>query len=164
MRRSATTGARAVPFSGSRLTPVACWPLRLATLFCYALLTPALKRKRVRATWAKFSLLAWAVSRVGAQPISASPWSPRGLLSLSRFFLFYIFKKSKFQKYMSVLKNFENTPGRPPIGRQALSVIFFSNSQRGPWEKNAKGPVAPLLERPGYPPLYMPPTPHSLLI
>ena len=26
---------------------------------------------------------------------------------------------------MSVLKYFKNTPGRPPIGRQALSVIFF---------------------------------------
>ena len=26
---------------------------------------------------------------------------------------------------MSVLQYFKNTPGRPPIGRQALSVIFF---------------------------------------
>ena len=26
---------------------------------------------------------------------------------------------------MSILKYFKNTPGRPPIGRQALSVIFF---------------------------------------
>ena len=26
---------------------------------------------------------------------------------------------------MSVLKYFKNTPGRPPIGRHALSVIFF---------------------------------------
>ena len=26
---------------------------------------------------------------------------------------------------MSVLKYFKNTPSRPPIGRQALSVIFF---------------------------------------
>ena len=26
---------------------------------------------------------------------------------------------------MSVLKYFKNTPGRPPIGRQALSVNFF---------------------------------------
>ena len=26
---------------------------------------------------------------------------------------------------MSVLKYFKNTPGRPPIGRQVLSVIFF---------------------------------------
>ena len=26
---------------------------------------------------------------------------------------------------MSVLKYFKNTPGRPPIGRQPLSVIFF---------------------------------------
>ena len=26
---------------------------------------------------------------------------------------------------MSVLNYFKNTPGRPPIGRQALTVIFF---------------------------------------
>ena len=26
---------------------------------------------------------------------------------------------------MSVLNYFKNTPGRPPIGRQALNVIFF---------------------------------------
>ena len=26
---------------------------------------------------------------------------------------------------MSVLENFKNIPGRPPIGRQAQSVIFF---------------------------------------
>ena len=26
---------------------------------------------------------------------------------------------------MSVLQYFKNTPGRPPIGRQAQSVIFF---------------------------------------
>ena len=43
---------------------------------------------------------------------------------------------------MSVLNYFKNTPGRPPIGRQALSVIFFSsNLQRGRWKK--RGPVAP---------------------
>ena len=52
---------------------------------------------------------------------------------------------------MSVLNYFKNTPGRPPIVRQALSVIFFSsNLQRGPWKKNGacrppngrQGPVA----------------------
>ena len=42
---------------------------------------------------------------------------------------------------MSVLKYFKNTPGRPPIGRQDLRVIFFSNLQRGPWKK--RGAVAP---------------------
>ena len=35
---------------------------------------------------------------------------------------------------MSVLKYFKNTPGRPTIGRQALSEFFFSNSQLGPWK------------------------------
>ena len=44
---------------------------------------------------------------------------------------------------MSVLKYFKNTPRSPPIGRQGLSVIFFSNSQGGPWSKKmAGGPVA----------------------
>ena len=42
---------------------------------------------------------------------------------------------------MSVLKYFKNIPRSPPIGRQALSVFFSSNSQRGPWQK--KGPVVP---------------------
>ena len=43
---------------------------------------------------------------------------------------------------MSVLNYFKNTPGRPPRGRQTISVIFFpSNLQRGPWKK--KRPVAP---------------------
>ena len=43
---------------------------------------------------------------------------------------------------MSVLKYIKNTPRSPPIGRQALSVIFFSsNSQRGPWQK--KGDCRP---------------------
>ena len=31
-------------------------------------------------------------------------------------FSFLYLKKSKFQKYMSVLKNFKNTPGRPMGG------------------------------------------------
>ena len=40
-------------------------------------------------------------------------------------FSFLYLKKSKFQKYMSVLKYFKTTPGRPMGGRQALSAIFF---------------------------------------
>ena len=44
---------------------------------------------------------------------------------------------------MSVLKNFKNTPRSPPIGRQALSVIFFSNSQGGPWAKKMQGGLSP---------------------
>ena len=49
---------------------------------------------------------------------------------------------------MSVLNYFKNTPGRPPIGRQALSVIFFSsNLQRGPWKK--KGACRPCNGRQG---------------
>ena len=36
-----------------------------------------------------------------------------------------ILKNKNFKKYMSVLKYFKNIPRSPPIGRQALSVIFF---------------------------------------
>ena len=44
---------------------------------------------------------------------------------------------------MSVFKYFKNIPGRPPIGRQAQCVIFFSNLQRSPWrkKKQALSPV-----------------------
>ena len=41
---------------------------------------------------------------------------------------------------MSVLKYFKNTPGRPPIGRQALSVNFFLQIRNEVSGK--KGPVA----------------------
>ena len=43
---------------------------------------------------------------------------------------------------MSVLNYFKNTPGRPPIGRQALSVIFFLQICNEVPEKK-RGPVAP---------------------
>ena len=64
---------------------------------------------------------------------------------LAAIFSFLYLKKSKFQKYMSVLKIFKNTPRSPYGGRQALDVNFFSsNLQRGPWpKKNERGPVAP---------------------
>ena len=42
---------------------------------------------------------------------------------------------------MSVLKYFKNTPRSPPIGRQALSVIFFFKFAMRSLEK--KSPVAP---------------------
>ena len=41
---------------------------------------------------------------------------------------------------MSVLKYFKNTPRSPPIGRQALSVIFFFKFATMSLEK--RGPVA----------------------
>ena len=51
---------------------------------------------------------------------------------------------------MSVLKYFKNTPRSPPIGRQALSVIFFKFAMRSLEEKKRpcrppngrQGPVA----------------------
>ena len=42
---------------------------------------------------------------------------------------------------MSVLKYFKNSPRSPPIGRQALSLIFFFKIAMRSLEK--KGPVAP---------------------
>jgi len=42
---------------------------------------------------------------------------------------------------MSVLKYFKNTPRSPPIGRQALNVIFFFKFAMRSLGK--KGPVAP---------------------
>ena len=47
-------------------------------------------------------------------------------LAEERFFLFYILKKLKFQKYMSVLeKNFKNIPRSPYEGATGLKCIFF---------------------------------------
>ena len=43
---------------------------------------------------------------------------------------------------MSVLKYFKNTPRSPPIGRQALSVIFFLQICNEVLGKK-RGPVAP---------------------
>ena len=43
---------------------------------------------------------------------------------------------------MSVLKYFKNTPGRPPKGRQALSVIFFFKFATRSLQKKG-GAVAP---------------------
>ena len=43
---------------------------------------------------------------------------------------------------MSVLNYFKNTPGRPPIGRQVLSVIFFFKFTTMFLEK--KGGMSPL--------------------
>ena len=80
---------------------------------------------------------------------------------------------------MSVLKYFKNTPRSPPIGRQALYVIFFlkicneipgrkkmkgglsppSGDHWAPPTGAAGGPVAPPLGRPGLPPLYKHSTP-----
>ena len=71
---------------------------------------------------------------------------------------------------MSVLKYFKNIPVAP-IGRQALSVIFFQIYNEVPRKKRAcrpptgdRGGLSPPLGRPGYAPLYkLQPSP-SLLI
>ena len=68
---------------------------------------------------------------------------------------------------MSVLKYFKNIPRSPPIGRHALSVIFFSsNSQRDPWKKRGLSPTqrATGACRPwgGGPPPYISPGRHPL--
>ena len=59
-------------------------------------------------------------------------------------FFFFIFKKIKISKIYVRFEIFQKyTPGRPPIGRQAQCVIFFSNLQRSPWRKKNK-PCRPL--------------------
>ena len=46
-------------------------------------------------------------------------------LALLRDFFFFILKKSKFQKYMSVSKNFENIPQSPTQGATGPVCNFF---------------------------------------
>ena len=63
---------------------------------------------------------------------------------------------------MSVLKIFENTPGRPAQGRQGscrpnngrqdLNINFFLNLQRGPWQ--GEGATGPPTATRGSPTLY----------
>ena len=74
---------------------------------------------------------------------------------------------------MSVLNYFKNTPGRPPIGRQDLSVIFFFKFATRSLEKKGRmsplqrgrqgGPVAPPSGDRGMPPCISsnPPLPSS---
>ena len=50
---------------------------------------------------------------------------------------------------MSVLKYFKNTPGRPTIGRQVLSVIFFVQIRNEVPRKEKKKPCRPPNGRPG---------------
>ena len=49
---------------------------------------------------------------------------------------------------MSVFKYFKNTPGRPLIGRQALSVIFFFKFATRSLAKKMQGGLSPPLGRP----------------
>ena len=74
---------------------------------------------------------------------------------------------------MSVLKNFKNIPGRPAIGRQALSVIFFQICNEVPGQKkNERGACRPPTGDMGLahprgdrvPPPYISPGRHSLVI
>ena len=73
---------------------------------------------------------------------------------------------------MSVLKNFENTPGRPTQGRQGfcrpsngdrILMYFFLNLQRGPWPGGGGLSPPPTGDR-GSPTLYKlwPPFPSHL--
>ena len=102
---------------------------------------------------------------------------------LVTFFLFYIFKKQKFQKYMSVLKYFKNIPRSPPHRATDLKCNFFfkfamrslemkkrtcrpahGRPPLGPAHGRGRGPVAPPPRgRPGYPPYKSssPPLPSS---
>ena len=72
---------------------------------------------------------------------------------------------------MSVLNYFKNTPGRPPIGRQTLSVIYFLQiCNEVPGKKGglsptpgATGACRPLGGRQGPSPLYKPWPPYAII-
>ena len=71
-------------------------------------------------------------------------FSPQPRTVLRAFFFFILLKKSKFQKYMSILKNFKNTPRSPPHRATSPKCIFFFKfATRSLGKKNARGPVAP---------------------
>ena len=55
----------------------------------------------------------------------AAESSGEGMKRELRFFLFYIFLKLKFQKYISVLKYFKNTPDRPHRATGLKCNFFF---------------------------------------
>ena len=63
---------------------------------------------------------------------------------------------------MSVLQYFKNTPGRPLIGRQAHSVIFFFKFATRSLEKK-KGACRPLGGRQGPLPFYKPWPPYAAI-
>ena len=84
------------------------------------------------------------------QHCSASSSRPKVDGSENCAFFFFIFKKIKISKIYVRFEIFQKYPRSPPIGRQALSVFFFSNSQWGHWKKKSlsppngrQGPVAP---------------------
>ena len=58
-------------------------------------------------------------------------------------FLFFIFKKIKFQKYISVLENFKNILRSPYGGRQGSNVIFFFKFATKSLEKKKEGSLLP---------------------
>ena len=51
------------------------------------------------------------------------------------FFFFIFFENKNFKNICPFWNISKISPGRPPIGRQALSVFFSSYSQRGFWQK-----------------------------
>ena len=94
--------------------------------------------------WPAGSIQQWTTSW-------AASWAARPCLGRVRVrpagpsgFCFFIFKKKlKFQKYMSILKNFKNIPRSPSHRATGPKCNFFSsNLQRSPWRKK-KDPVAP---------------------
>ena len=61
------------------------------------------------------------VALAAAHPVLKNDSNPP-----ERFFLFYIFLKIKFQKYMSVLKYFKNIPRSSPHRATGPNYNFFS--------------------------------------
>ena len=58
-------------------------------------------------------------------------YTSRSLAPTEDFFLFYIYKNTKFQKYMAVSRNFKNGPLSPRGGRQ--DPCRPGNGRQGPF-------------------------------
>ena len=58
-------------------------------------------------------------------------------------FFFFILKKLKFQKYMSILKNFKNIPRSPYGGDMAQMYFFFFKFATKSLEKKKEGGLSP---------------------
>ena len=107
-----------------------------------------------------------SVRLAGQPPVDGGP-------AAHKDFFFFILKNNKnFKNICPFWIISKIPPGRPPIGRQAFSVIFFSsNSQRCPWRKKKRacrppnGRQAPVARggggRQGLHGRHMPPLPLS---
>ena len=74
------------------------------------------------------------------QPHGGQPYGYPGRVSMALFSFLYL-KKIKISKIYARFEIFQKYPPVAHIGRQALSVLFSSNLQRGPWKKRGPSPL-----------------------